>query len=506
MILADVVVVGAGGSGAPLAARLAEGGIDVVLVEAGRVPSDRGHFGDDLLDAGRLRGAHPSHPDTWAHPARLTTGRDYTVIRGRVAGGSTTTNGGYFVRPTAADVARWTARAPEWSPDVVRAAMIRLERDLDFGAVPGHGDAGPMPVSRPDPTHPVSQAFVRAALAQGMRWIPDGNVDDGEGVGPLPMDVVDGVRWNTALGYLLGDAPFRAERRGRPRVVQGTVRHVVLRAGRARGVELLRDGGAERVEADEVVLSAGAFASPQLLMRSGIGPAALLEAAALPVVHDSPGVGAAFSDHPQIPLDWWPKVALPTDSPTAMAVVAHTGTAEILPLLAPVPVLLGGAGSARPHPFTTLVSLSRARSRGTIKPAAGRGGEGFAIDYRYLEDPLDRADLREAVRATSALHESAAFTEVSAGATDLPARTLDGDTALDAWILDHLGTSVHACGSAPMGPPTDPGSVVDGLGRVYGVKGLRIADTSILPEAPSRGPAYSAVVIGEVLAALMLRG
>lgn len=504
MIRADVVVVGAGGAGAPLAARLAEGGADVVLVEAGRVPSDPSGFGRDLLDAGRLRGADPRHPDTWAHPARLTSGRDYTVIRGRIAGGSTTTNGGYFLRPTAADVARWGARAPEWTPEVVRSAMIRLERDLDFGSDPRHGDAGPMPVSRPAPTHPVAAAFARAALERGMRWIPDANLDDGEGVGPLPMDVVDGVRWNTALGYLLGGAPGSDAGRRRPRVVQGTVQRVVVEAGHARGVDLVRDGIADRVAADEVVLSAGAFGSPQLLMRSGIGPAAVLERADIAVVHDSPGVGSAFSDHPQVALDWRPSRLLPTDSPTAMAVVARTATAELLPLLAPTPVLLGGR-AADTVPFTTLVSLSRARSRGTIAPA-GQSGESFTIDYRYLDDPLDRADLREAVCEASALHESDAFAQISAGVTGLSPRTLESDTALDTWILDRLGTSVHASGSAPMGPSSDPGAVVDGLGRVYGVKGLRIADTSILPEAPSRGPAYSAVVIGEILAALMLQG
>lgn len=502
MIRADVVVVGAGGSGAPLAARLAEGGVDVVLVEAGRIPSDPAGFGSDLLDAGRLRGAAPGRPDTWAHPTRLTAGHDYTVIRGRIAGGSTTTNGGYFLRPTSDDVDRWTAHAPEWTTDVVRAAMVRLERDLDFGSDAGHGGAGPMPVSRPAPTHPVSQAFTRAALDHGMRWIADKNLDDGDGVGPLPMDVVDGVRWNTALGYLLGESFPQGDGR-RPRIVQGTARRVVLEAGRARGVEIVRDGGVERIEADEVVLSAGAFGSPQLLLRSGIGPAALLERAGLPVAHDSPGVGGAFSDHPQIALDWWPNAPLRTDSPTAMAVVAHTGTAELLPLLAPVPVLLSGAAVPEVLPFTTLVSLSRARSRGAIVPTIR--DDVFDIDYRYFDHPLDRADLREAVREATALHRSAAFAEISAGPAGPTPRTLEDDGALDRWILDRLGTSVHASGSAAMGPATDPDAVVDGRGRVYGVKGLRIADTSILPEAPSRGPAYSAVVIGEVLAALMLQ-
>jgi choline dehydrogenase-like flavoprotein len=128
------------------------------------------------------------------------------------------------------------------------------------------------------------------------------------------------------------------------------------------------------------------------------------------------------------------------------------------------------------------------------------------IDYRYLSTAFDRERMRLGIRTAVALLRSRAFAPLVERLTELDDATLDDDVALDAWALAHLGTAIHLCGSAPMGPPTDPGAVVDGFGHVHGIDGLRIADTSILPTAPSRGPAATAVLIGELVARFIRRG
>ncbi len=180
----------------------------------------------------------------------------------------------------------------------------------------------------------------------------------------------------------------------------------------------------------------------------------------------------------------------------------HTRTAEVLPLLKPLPYLLRGDDTA--GPLDVLVSLSQPESRGQIRLRSADTTAVPAIDYGYLAAAKDRQRMRDAVRAAVALLTDPAFAAISAGLTGLGPADLDNDQSLDAWISQHLGTSLHTCGSAPFGPVHDPRAVVDAAGRVYGVSGLRVADTSILADVPSRGPAATAVLIGERVADLML--
>ncbi|BDZ52119.1 hypothetical protein GCM10025867_43600 [Frondihabitans sucicola] len=128
------------------------------------------------------------------------------------------------------------------------------------------------------------------------------------------------------------------------------------------------------------------------------------------------------------------------------------------------------------------------------------------IDYHYLDTDDDRTRMREAVRTTVALLRTEAYKHLFRRLTELTDEILDDDELLDTWMLGHLGTAIHLCGSASLGPASDPGAVVDQYGRVHGVTGLRVADTSILPTTPSRGPAATAVLIGELVAAFIRRG
>ncbi|KIF70599.1 glucose-methanol-choline oxidoreductase [Streptomyces sp. AcH 505] len=516
MIRHDVVVVGAGASGAPLAARLSEDGDRrVLLVEAGPVPLRAAGFGPGLLDGRLVPGAWPGHPAGTEYPAHLTPERPYTVVRGRFLGGSTTINGGYFVRARRADFDRWAAAGNDaWSFDRVLPFLRGLETDLDHGSSAVHGGSGPVRVRRTSLGHPAAAAFGAAAAELGFPAEPDKNDQGAPGFGPVPTNTDAGVRVNTGLSYLL-DAFARPNL-----AVSGdsTVLRVLVEGGgtagaRAVGVELERAGRRETVRAGEVVLCAGAFASPQLLLLSGIGPRADLERLGVPVVRHAPGVGAGFGDHPQVVVEWAPSSELPAPEGNwlggslhlSSSDGGHSGDLEILQSLVPMAGLVGGTTAVPGAPLPFLVSVQAPESVGKLRLVSADPGVPPRIDYGYLSTADSRRRMREAVRVTAAVIASRAFGAVAAGRAGPDPRILADDGALDRWIAGRLGTSVHACASAPMGPPDDPGAVVDQYGRVYGVSGLRVADTSILPTAPLRGPAATAVLVGEVVAAAMRR-
>ncbi|WP_448811368.1 GMC family oxidoreductase N-terminal domain-containing protein [Agromyces bauzanensis] len=549
------VVVGAGAAGAALAARLSEDPDHrVVVLEAGPVPRSRSEFPPELLDASTVQGAMPGHPANWSYLGHLTPDLPYTIARGRIVGGSSTINGGYFVRARPEDFARWSdAAGPDWSYERVLPVLRDLERDLDLGAGPFHGDSGPMPVRRAAQSNAAARAFTAAALELGFTAEPDKNAPGPPGVGPVPQNVVDGVRINTGLAYL---SPVR----DRPNLeVIGGCRalRVVFEGTRAVGVEVSEGSGSRAsgrsaastrvIDADEVVLCAGGIGTPHLLLVSGVGPAEQLHSHGVPVVHDSPGVGRAFSDHPDLAVGWRARHEVmdprtPETFTTALNLASPgsdaAGDLEIMVSVKTMSHLLtgsrgvvaGGARSALRHPLATvralrgaslsrlreqaahgrdlvlLVGLQREEARGSITLESADPTMPPRIDYRYLSTPHDRERLRRGIRTAVALLRTRAFAGLFERLTELDDATLGDDDALDAWMRSHLGTAIHLCGSAPMGSASDPGAVLDGFGRVHGVSGLRVADTSMLPDAPSRGPAATAVLIGELVARFIRRG
>ena len=503
------VVVGGGTAGAVVAARLSEDpGRAVTLVEAGPA----GDTPRDLLDGSVLPAALPGHPANWGYAAELAPGVPYTVPRGRVLGGSSATNGGYFVRARPGDFARWSREGGEaWTYERALPLLAALEDDLDYGDRPGHGSDGPVRVRRPPRDGELTSAFERAARELGFPAEPDKNALGGvPGVGPVPSNIVDGVRVNTAMAYL---APVRE----RPNLtIRGDTRALRVRIERERatGVEVLTPGGIERIPADEVVLCAGAVATPQLLMLSGVGPRERLDALGIPLVARLP-VGEALHDHPNLAVGWRPARAVAERGPRVAFPAALNfdssgtglhpdGDLEILLTAQHDQGLFGGPGAAASigpaSELRLIVALQQPRSRGRLTLRSADPLDPPRIEPRYLEHPDDVERLRTGVRTAAAILRSDAFAGLFGGFASLDGRTLGDDGLLESWIRGHLGTAIHMCGTAPMG------AVVDGAGRVHGVSGLRVADTSILPTAPSRGPFNSAVLVGELIARAMRAG
>jgi choline dehydrogenase-like flavoprotein len=534
----DVVVVGAGSAGCALTARLVDAGRRVLLLEAGVDHPRPADFPATLRDAATMGAATPGHPANWAYTAELAEDVRYPVVRGRVVGGSSALNGTYFIRGTRADFDGWAADGNDlWAADAVLPAFRRLEADADFGGLPGHGADGPMPVTRVTTAHPVTDAFTAACAELGFPDEPDKNAGEEPGCGPVPLNVVDGVRINTAMAYL-------SPRRGAPGLtVRGGTRvtRVLVEHGRAVGVQT----AAGQVRADEVVLAAGAVGSPHLLLLSGIGPAGQLRAAGVEVLVDVPGVGAEFSDHPDLYVTWRPSRRLPAPrgllplstalNATAAGSVAH-GDLEVMPWLKPFSKVLlsrsegstlSGLGEVLRHPAAGLhalrgaslhrlldqarrrddlylgVALQQEDSRGRLSLTSADPSVQPRLEYRYLTEESDRRRMREVVRLAAELLRTRAFAPLVAERTGLPDAVLADDRELDRWNRRHLATAIHLAGSVRMGPDGDAGAVVDQHLRVRGLSGLRVVDTSVMPRVTSRGPAATAVMIGERAAELM---
>jgi choline dehydrogenase-like flavoprotein len=400
-----------------------------------------------------------------------------------VLGGSSAINGANHLRATRADVESW----PGWAWEDVLAAYVRGEDDHDVPG-PEHGHDGPVPVERPagELLAGVTTRIVRAAAALGVPAEPDKNGDAPPGVGLVPANVSHGVRVNAAMAYVL---PHRDRRNLTVRGDCGVAR-VLVDADRAVGVETL---AGERIDAGEVVLAAGAIASPHLLALSGIGPADELRAAGVPVRLDRPGVGHGWSDHPAVFLGFPYDEPLHPEAVSAQAAV-HLDAGTLDPALPADPagdleVLLFARPFAPGGARHLMCAVQHPDSRGDSVLAGADPRQRPRLRHHYLASPTDRARMRAVVRFAAELLE--------AGGLAIPSVPHGSDAELDAWVAASLTTSSHLCGSAALGPASDPAAVVDPELRVHGLAGLRVVDASVIPTVPRRGPAATALMLGE---------
>jgi choline dehydrogenase len=414
-------------------------------------------------------------------------------------GGCSSTNGCFAFRGAAAVYDGWAELGnPGWSFADVLPLSCRLEAGADFGDT-WHGTGGPTPIRRDPPAelNAVQAAFIEAACSYGMPYEADHNRPGAIGVGPMPRNARDGVRMSTALTYLAGA-------RGRPNL---TVRsgaladRVEVRGGAAIGVRL---AGGEVVTAGEVVLAAGAYASPAILPRSGIGPAAQLGPLGVRVVADLPGVGDNLIDHPLVAVDLPGRPGVTGPRFQTMA----TTCSRLAPATVPDLHVFAAGPFDAPHDspsgavFALVTGLVLPHSRGWVRLRSADPGDPPRIDVAHLRHPVDMARMIEATLIARAISRTGPLAGLIEGAELAPGPAIaDTDTdALPASIASRVQSYHHPVGTCRMGPDPGGGAVVDAHGRVHGVGHLRVADASIMPTIPNANTHLPTIMVAERIA------
>ena len=491
----DVVVIGAGSSGSVIAARASEHPqLTVALLEAGPDYPLLRETPFDLVNS--HDNSYTAHD--WGYSYTPTAeGRTATFPRGRVVGGSSAVNTTIALRGMPEDYDHWAALGNDgWSWNGVLPAFRRLERDLDFGDRPYHGDAGPISIRRyrEDELTPPQAAWLEAATALGYPFCEDANDPDAWGAGPHPMNKLGRVRVSTAVGYL---APARI----RPNLLirgNAVVQRLIIEDGRVIAAELV-DG--ERVEGRLFVLAAGAIASPGLLERSGIGRREVVESIGVDLVADVAGVGENLADHPAIAAlcEVREGVQLDLDSPIVQTILRYTapGSEFRNDLQIEVFSFAGRRGEAQPRSFALAAVLEQAFSRGSVHVTSADPAAAPAIETGMCSDE------RDVDRLGHAFMDAIAFTEAKPMADIIervafPRLPIDFDTAR-SLAARLAGSGFHPCGTVRMGPPTDPMAVVDARGRAHAVDRLVVADASIMPTVPRANTNLTAIMIGEMV-------
>lgn len=465
----DVLIVGAGSAGSVLAERLsADPACTVTVVESGPGPSDP-LVSSQISDGLRLPIGTASSV-VRRYPTTLTVDplRHAMLMRGEVVGGSGAVNGGYFCRGLPSDFDDWGL--PGWTWSDVLPHFRAIETDLDFdNAV--HGSDGPIVIRRVTEFDGCTASFVRAATEAGHPWLADLNgstaeVPVGAGVGAVPLNIHQGTRMGPGGAYLQP----ALTRRNLTLLTNTRVRGIRIVAGRAVGLECADMRGSVYLEADRIVLSAGAIGSAHLLMLSGVGPSEVLAEAGIPVTANLP-VGVVMSDHPEwvLPVNWTETHGLPP----LEAVLTTADGLEIRPYTAGFGAMVSGRrDDPGDHPHIG-VTLMRPKSRGVVKVASADPDVPPVIEHRYDSEPDDVDRLRAGIALSRDLIGAAA------------------EVGQSSW-----STSQHLCGTAPMGADDDDVAVVDARCRVRGIEGLWVVDGSVLPVIPSRGPHATIVMLG----------
>ena len=492
----DVIVAGGGSAGCVAAARLsADDRCRVLLLEAGPDYPAAGDLPADIAD-----GSMPATSHDWGFISEPDErGRTVPLPRGRLMGGCSATNACFALRGWPQDYDRWAAAGnPGWSFADLLPVFRAIESDADFGGG-WHGASGPVPIGRPSAGElsPLQRAFAEAAVAAGHRPAGDHNEPGTAGVGPSPRNVRDGLRMSAALTHL-------TVARGRPNLTiraDTTVDRVELHGTTTRGI---RTADGEIVEADTVVVTAGSYASPAILMRSGIGPAAGLRGLGIGVAADLPGVGENLIDHPLVAVDLptTPGYAGPRFQVmlTLRSPLADPGGPPDLHLFAAGP--FDDAASPAGGVFGIVAGLMAVRSRGSVRLRSADPADPPRIDIAHLRHPDDMARMIEATRQARRLSRTPPLAGFVTGAELAPGPAISNDdtAGLARSIRQRAGSYHHPVGTCAMGPDPGDGAVVDVRGAVHGVGGLWVADASVMPAIPAANTYLSTIVVAERIA------
>ncbi|MCA0433326.1 MAG: choline dehydrogenase, partial [Proteobacteria bacterium] len=449
-------------------------------------------------------------------------GRVLATPRGKVLGGSSSINGMVYVRGHACDFDHWADEgATGWSFADVQPYFKRMENSKD-GEDGWRGTDGPMHMKRGSRLNPLYQAFIDAGREAGYPVTDDYNGHQQEGFGPMEMTVHNGFRWSAANAYL---RPATKSRKVKL-VTHAYAQRIMLDGKRAVGVEYRR--GAKTLVAKarrEVIVAASSINSPKLLQLSGIGPADVLKEAGIPVRHALPGVGENLHDHLEVyfqvkctqPITLNGKLNLLSKGmigaewmlfQSGLGSTNHFESCGFIRSAAgieypdiqyhfiPAAVRYDGKAAFPGHGFQVHVGPMRTKSRGFVRVRSNDPQVSPRILFNYMSQPDDWKEFRACVRLTREIIAQKALEPFRAEEIQ-PGDKVQTDEEIDAFLRQHVESAYHPCGTCKMGAASDPMAVVDSECRVIGIEGLRVADSSIMPQVTNGNLNGPTLMIGE---------